>query len=96
MLWFGDRYVGSQLKNPSFAEVAVAMGAEGICVQTEDEVGPSLRRALDLQMKEGKTCLVEIMTSFRRDAMKLPQRLLQKYQHTSEEEESATGQPTDI
>ena len=78
------------------------MGAEGICVQTEDEVGPSLRRALDLQMKEGKTCLVEIMTSrelgdpFRRDAMKLPQRLLQKYQHTSEEEESATGQPTDI
>jgi sulfoacetaldehyde acetyltransferase len=32
VLWFGDRYVGSQLKNPSFAEVARSMGAEGIQV----------------------------------------------------------------
>lgn len=28
VLWFGDRYVGSQLTNPSFSEVAIAMGAE--------------------------------------------------------------------
>lgn len=71
-------------------------------MESEEEVGPALLRALDLQMKEGKTCLVEVMTSrelgdpFRRDAMKLPQRVLPKYQHTSEVAESATGQPTDL
>ena len=29
VLWFGDRYVGVNLENPSFAEVARSMGAEG-------------------------------------------------------------------
>ncbi|CAM9342882.1 unnamed protein product, partial [Ectocarpus fasciculatus] len=88
VLWFGDRYVGTQLKNPSFAEVARGMGAEGIKVETIEDVGPAFRKALELQ-KEGKTCIVEIMTSkelgdpFRRDAMKLPKRLLPKYASTS-------------
>jgi sulfoacetaldehyde acetyltransferase len=102
VLWFGDRYVGSQLKNPSYAEVARSMGAEGIRVESESEVGPALRRAIELQMKEGKTCVIEVMTSkelgdpFRRDAMKLPKRLLSKYASTSMTSESATGQPTDL
>lgn len=102
VLWFGDRYVGSQLKNPSFAEVARSMGAEGIKVEHESEVGNALRRAIDLQMNEGKTCVIEIMTSkelgdpFRRDAMKLPHRLLSKYTSTNMKSESATGQPTDL
>ena len=43
--------------------------------------------------------MIEIMVSkelgdpFRRDAMKLPQRRLQKYSPFSETAESATGQP---
>eukprot|EP00602_Paraphysomonas_sp_CaronLab_P005354 CAMPEP_0185018070 /NCGR_PEP_ID=MMETSP1103-20130426/917_1 /TAXON_ID=36769 /ORGANISM="Paraphysomonas bandaiensis, Strain Caron Lab Isolate" /LENGTH=590 /DNA_ID=CAMNT_0027547767 /DNA_START=185 /DNA_END=1957 /DNA_ORIENTATION=- len=102
VLWFGDRYVGSQLKNPSFAEVARSMGAEGIKVENEADVGDALKKALDLQMKEGKTCVLEIMTSrelgdpFRRDAMRLPRRVLSKYASTSMDEESSTGQPTDL
>ena len=58
-----------------------------------------LEQALDAQMNEGKTTIVELMTSrelgdpFRRDAMKLPRRLLGKYKHTSLDSESATGQP---
>ncbi|CAE7267213.1 xsc [Symbiodinium microadriaticum] len=102
VLWFGDRYVGSQLKNPSFAEVARSMGAEGIQVFEESEVESALRKAVDMQMKEGKTCVLEIMTSrelgdpFRRDAMKLPHRVLDKYSSTTRTEESSTGQPTDL
>merc|ERR1719265_1337016 len=100
VLWFGDRYVGTQLKNPSFAEVAKSMMAEGIVVEEVSQVGPALAEALRLQMEEGKTCVVEIKCTrelgdpFRRDAMKLPKRMLDKYKHTDRDEESPTQQPT--
>lgn len=74
----------------------------GIKVENEADVGAAFEKAIDMQMKEGKTVILEIMTSrelgdpFRRDAMKLPQRVLTKYAHTSMKEESATGQPTDL
>lgn len=38
----------------------------------------------------------ELGDPFRRDAMKLPQRVLPKYKHTDRSEESSTGQPTDF
>merc|ERR1711937_723743 len=102
VLWFGDRYVGVQLHNPfSYAEIARSMSAEGIVVSELDQVGDALRQACDNQ-KQGKTTVVEMMLTrelgdpFRRDAMKLPQRVLKKYQGTNESEESATGQPIDM
>merc|ERR1719254_201550 len=85
VLWFGDRYVGTNLENPSFVDIAKAMGAEGIVVNDIKEVGPALQKAVDLQMKEGKPCIVELMCTkelgdpFRRDAMKLPVRHLARY-----------------
>jgi sulfoacetaldehyde acetyltransferase len=48
-------------------------------------VGPALKRAIDLQMNERKTCVIEIMCTrelgdpFRRDALAMPVRLLDKY-----------------
>merc|ERR1711988_724445 len=102
VLWFGDRYVGTDLENPSFADIAVAMGANGITCSEIDEVGPALMKALDARMNEGKTTIIELMTSrelgdpFRRDAMKLPVRRLAKYKHTDRFEESPTGQPVDL
>ena len=103
VLWFGDRYVGSNLWHPDtgFAGIAQAMGAEGIQVSNVDEVGDALRQATAAQA-DGKTTVVEVMTTrelgdpFRRDAMKLPQRVLDKYQSTNEEAESFTQQPTDL
>eukprot|EP00927_Polykrikos_kofoidii_P046018 TRINITY_DN401_c0_g1_i3.p1 TRINITY_DN401_c0_g1~~TRINITY_DN401_c0_g1_i3.p1 ORF type:complete len:664 (-),score=112.99 TRINITY_DN401_c0_g1_i3:365-2356(-) len=103
VLWFGDRYIGVQLENPEggFAGIARAMGAEGVQVSNLDEVGPALRAACASQ-KEGKTTIVEVLTTrelgdpFRRDAMKLPQRRLAKYQATNESSESATQQPIDL
>ena len=52
VLWFGDRYVGVNLENPSFAEVARAMGAEGITVGDVSQVGDALRAATDAQVCE--------------------------------------------
>jgi sulfoacetaldehyde acetyltransferase len=103
VLWFGDRYLGVQLEHPDggFAGIAKAMGAEGVQVTKLEDVGPALQAACAAQ-KEGKTTIVEIMTTrelgdpFRRDAMKLPQRLLSKYQATNESAESATQQPIDL
>merc|ERR1719203_1196694 len=103
VLWFGDRYIGVQLQHPDagFAGIARAMGAEGVQVSDLDAVGPALRAACEAQ-KEGKTTIVEVMTTrelgdpFRRDAMKLPQRRLTKYQATNESTESATQQPIDL
>merc|ERR1711935_375178 len=59
VLWFGDRYVGVQLENPSFAEVARSMGAEGVTVTRAEDVGPAFRKAIKMQMEEGKTCVIE-------------------------------------
>eukprot|EP01130_Rhizamoeba_saxonica_P014534 TRINITY_DN6365_c0_g1_i1.p1 TRINITY_DN6365_c0_g1~~TRINITY_DN6365_c0_g1_i1.p1 ORF type:complete len:625 (-),score=136.46 TRINITY_DN6365_c0_g1_i1:33-1796(-) len=101
VLWFGDRYVGSNLDNPSFSEIARSMGAVGILVQKESDVGDAMREAVRLQ-REGKTTVIEIMQSrelgdpFRRDAMKLPKRHLVKYQNTNQNYESETGQPVDL
>jgi len=101
VLWFGDRYVGSNLVNPSFAEVGIAMGAEGIRVTNVNQIGDAVAAATANQ-RAGKATVLEIMCTrelgdpFRRDAMRLPQRLLDKYKHTSLTSESPTGQPTDI
>eukprot|EP01064_Diplonema_japonicum_P027105 TRINITY_DN388_c0_g1_i1.p1 TRINITY_DN388_c0_g1~~TRINITY_DN388_c0_g1_i1.p1 ORF type:complete len:658 (+),score=214.81 TRINITY_DN388_c0_g1_i1:96-1976(+) len=104
VLWFGDRYVGTNLVNPEtgFAGIAEAMGCRGITVSSLDQVGDALRSAVDSQMKDGVTTVIDVHTTrelgdpFRRDAMKLPQRILPKYRDYSEVAESSTGQPVDL
>jgi len=79
--FYADRYVGSNLENPSFAGIAKAMGAEGIKVDNPDMVGDALRTAT----ASGKPTVIEVMVTqelgdpFRRDALKKPVRLLDKY-----------------
>ncbi|ASC68013.1 sulfoacetaldehyde acetyltransferase [Achromobacter denitrificans] len=82
--FYGRRFVGSNLKNPNFSELARAMGAEGIRVEHADQVGAALQAACKAQ-SEGKTTVLEMMVSqelgdpFRRDALKQPVRFLDKY-----------------
>jgi len=84
--FYGRRFVGSNLQNPNFAELARAMGAEGVRVEHEDQVGDALRAACRAQ-QDGKTTVLEMMLSqelgdpFRRDALKQPVRLLDKYRN---------------
>ncbi|AXF23859.1 sulfoacetaldehyde acetyltransferase [Burkholderia pyrrocinia] len=83
--FYNRRFVAGELDNQSFAEIARAMGAEGITVDRLEEVGPALKRAIDMQMNEGKTTIIEIMCTrelgdpFRRDALSKPVRTLDKY-----------------
>jgi sulfoacetaldehyde acetyltransferase len=83
--FYNRRFVAGELDNQSFAEIAKAMGAEGIVVNQLEDVGPALKRAIDLQMNHGKTTIIEIMCTrelgdpFRRDALAKPVRLLDKY-----------------
>src|SRR5262249_51758800 len=79
--FYADRFVGTNLKNPSFAGIAKAMGAEGITVGHPGEVGDALRTAV----ASSKPTVLELMVTqelgdpFRRDALKKPVRALDKY-----------------
>lgn len=83
--FYNRRFVAGELDNQSFAEIARAMGAEGITVDRLEDVGPTLQKAIDMQMNEGKTTVIEIMCTqelgdpFRRDALSKPVRYLDKY-----------------
>ena len=83
--FYNRRFVAGELDNQSFAGIAKAMGAEGIIVDKLEDVGPALKRAIDMQMNQKKTCVIEIMCTrelgdpFRRDALSKPVRFLDKY-----------------
>lgn len=83
--FYNRRFIADELDNQSWAEIARAMGAEGVTVDQLEEVGPALQNAVDMQMNEGKTTILEIMCTrelgdpFRRDALSSPVRFLDKY-----------------
>jgi sulfoacetaldehyde acetyltransferase len=83
--FYNRRFVAGELESESFAGIAKAMGAEAILVDRLEDVGIALRKAIDLQMNHGKTCVIEIMCTrelgdpFRRDALSKPVRFLDKY-----------------
>ncbi len=76
-------FVAGELDNQSFAGIARAMGAEGIVVNKLEDVGPGLKKAINLQMNHGKICILEIMCTrelgdpIRRDALSKPVRYLE-------------------
>jgi sulfoacetaldehyde acetyltransferase len=78
-LWFDDNFVGTELdEEVSYAGIARACGLEGVVARTMDELTEALNKAIEDQMKRGKTTLIEAMINqelgepFRRDAMKKP------------------------
>ena len=79
--YYASRFPGTDLENPSFARIAQAMGAEGITVDHPDQVGDALRKATS----SGHCTVLELMLNdelaepFRRDALRKPVRLLEKY-----------------
>ena len=83
--FYNRRFVAAELENESWSQMAKAMGAEAIVVDRLEDVGPALKKAVDMQMNEGKTCVIEIMCTrelgdpFRRDALAKPVRFLEKY-----------------
>jgi sulfoacetaldehyde acetyltransferase len=87
--FYDKRFVGVNLdKQPSWAAVAKAMGAEGVRIESLSDVGPALAAATRAQ-SEGKTTVLEMMVTrelgdpFRRDALAMPVRHLDKYKSTA-------------
>ena len=82
--FYGRRFEGVNLDSPSWAGIAKSMGAEGVVVDSLDMVGDAMREACAAQ-DEGKTTIIEVMCTrelgdpFRRDALSLPVRHLDKY-----------------
>ena len=78
-LWYADNFVGTELDTQvSYAGIAKACGLEGVQAFTMEALTAALDKAVEDQMKHGKTTLIEAMINqelgepFRRDAMKKP------------------------
>lgn len=79
--FYADRFVGTNLTNPSFAAIGEAMGARGVTVDDPNALGDALRESATA---DGPTVLEVIVNQelgdpFRRDALRKPVRLLDKY-----------------
>ena len=83
--YFNNRFLGTNLKNPNFADVAKAMGAQGITCDHADQVGDALKAAV----KSNKPTVLNLLLTqelgdpFRRDAFRQPLRMLPKYKKYS-------------
>ncbi len=84
--FYGRRFVAGELDGgESYADIASAMGARGVRVDKLDNVGAALSDAIDAQMNDGVTTVLEIMCTkelgdpFRKDALSRPVRYLDKY-----------------
>ena len=64
--FYDNRFVGSMIEGPNFAEVARAMGAVGIRVDDPEGVGSAFEEAL----RSGRPAVLEIMV----DGTQLPRR----------------------
>jgi sulfoacetaldehyde acetyltransferase len=82
--FYNRRFVAGELDNQSFADIA-GHGRRRHRGRPLEDVGPALKKAIDMQMNEGKTTVIEIMCTrelgdpFRRDALSKPVRMLDKY-----------------
>ena len=83
--FYGRRFVAGELDGgENYAEIARAMGADGVRVDQLEDVGPTLSTAIDAQMNEGRTTVIEIMCTkelgdpFRKDALSTPVRHLEQ------------------
>ncbi|MCD4720679.1 MAG: sulfoacetaldehyde acetyltransferase [Desulfobacula sp.] len=85
--FYGNRFVGANLPdNPDYAKLAEDMGAKGIKIDHPDQVGDAVRQAI----ASGKPCVINAIVQggeevlaepFRRDALNMPVRYLEKYKH---------------
>lgn len=57
--FYENRYIGTNLDNPSFAEISRTMGGEGIRVTKPEEVGPALTSLIN----SGRPGVLEIVVS---------------------------------
>ncbi len=88
--YYDNRFLGTNLKNPDFAQIARDMGAEGYRIERPEDVKDVVEAALE----SGKPAVIDAIIDgsaevlaepFRRDALKKPVRFLEKYRHLTVE-----------
>jgi sulfoacetaldehyde acetyltransferase len=85
--YYNNRFVGANLvENPDYAKVAEDMGALGFRIDHPDQVGDVMKSAI----ASGRPCVINAILEggenvlaepFRRDALQMPIRHLDKYKH---------------
>ncbi len=86
--YYDNRFVGANLDNPDFAQIARDMGAEGFRVEDPKDVREVVQAALKAQKPVVIDAVIDgsagvLAEPFRRDALKKPVRFLSKYKHLS-------------
>ncbi|GAB4074229.1 sulfoacetaldehyde acetyltransferase [Barrientosiimonas marina] len=82
--FFDDRYVGSNIKGPEFADVAKAMGALAYSIDKPEDIVPAIEEALKQRRPAVLNIYVDgtqLAPPFRKDALNMPTRILDKYKH---------------
>jgi sulfoacetaldehyde acetyltransferase len=80
--FYDSRFVGTNLVNPDFAQIARDMGAFGEKVESASELGESIKRGLNSGKPGVLNVIVdpnELAEPFRRDALMRPVRFLPRY-----------------
>lgn len=82
--YYNNRFIGADIEGPDFAEVARSMGARGETVDNPEDLCRVFKEALTaneptvLNIKVDGT---QLAPPFRKDALKMPERYLEKYAH---------------
>ncbi|MCQ2409383.1 MAG: sulfoacetaldehyde acetyltransferase [Clostridia bacterium] len=82
--FYNNRFIGVDIEAPNFAAVAESMGALGINVSKPEDVAPAIKKAIAANKPaviEFEVDGTQLAPPFRRDALSLPVRHLDKYKH---------------
>lgn len=82
--YYDNRFVGSDIEAPEFAEVAKSMGALGYTIENVNEIEGVVKEVLAQRKPAVLNIYVDgtqLAPPFRRDALQMPTRLLDKYKH---------------
>ena len=82
--FYNNRFVGCDIQAPDFAEVAKTMGAHGVRINKPEDVGPAILEAIELNKPtviQFDVDGTQLAPPFRKDALNLPVRHLEKYAH---------------
>lgn len=87
--YYNNRFIGSDIQAPDFAEVARSMGALGYTIDKPEDIGKVVKEVLAKRKPAVLNIMVDgtqLAPPFRRDALQMPTRFLEKYKHLDYEE----------
>lgn len=86
--YYDNRFIGSDIEAPDFAEVARSMGALGYTIDKPEDIAGVVKKVLEKRKPAVLNIFVDgtqLAPPFRRDALKMPTRFLDKYKHLDHE-----------